>query len=165
MARSTSNPASSMSRGRAAWNWHPRQTLPGIYTVSFMANFSHQQQQRKRMLAMDSMQRQQQSPGDVGWSHLLSVKTRALEGPKAYYGLGSDTTFPWRHPLRIMVLAMLWVQRLFFALSSILFLLCSAGTVASLTYLVYYYHGQEALDEGLLYQFGRVDHRHNYSMY
>ena len=28
-----------------------------------------------------------------------------------------------------------------------------------------YYYGQTALEEGLLYHFQRVDHRHNYSMY
>ena len=39
------------------------------------------------------------------------------------------------------------------------------GTVGILTYLSVYQHGQEALDEGLLYHFQRVDHRHNYSMY
>ena len=39
------------------------------------------------------------------------------------------------------------------------------GTVGILTYLAVYQHGQEALDEGLLYHFQRVDHRHNYSMY
>lgn len=39
------------------------------------------------------------------------------------------------------------------------------GTVGVLTYLAVYYYGPEALDEGLLYHFRRVDHRHNYSMY
>ena len=39
------------------------------------------------------------------------------------------------------------------------------GTVGVLTYLAVYYYGQTALDEGLLYHFQRVDHRHNYSMY
>jgi len=41
----------------------------------------------------------------------------------------------------------------------------SIGTVGVLTYLAVYYYGQTALDEGLLYHFQRVDHRHNYSMY
>ena len=39
------------------------------------------------------------------------------------------------------------------------------GTVGVLTYLAVHYYGQTALDEGLLYHFQRVDHRHNYSMY
>lgn len=46
-----------------------------------------------------------------------------------------------------------------------LFLVCSIGTVGILTYLAVYYYGHEALEEGLLYHFKRVDHRHNYSMY
>lgn len=46
-----------------------------------------------------------------------------------------------------------------------LFLVTSMGTVGVLTYLAVYYYGQTALDEGLLYHFQRVDHRHNYSMY
>ena len=37
------------------------------------------------------------------------------------------------------------------------------GTVGALTYLAVRFHGREALDEGLLYHFQRVDHRHNYS--
>ena len=39
------------------------------------------------------------------------------------------------------------------------------GTVGALTHLAVRHYGREALDEGLLYHFGRVDHRHNYSMY
>eukprot|EP00584_Thalassiosira_punctigera_P008184 CAMPEP_0172545418 /NCGR_PEP_ID=MMETSP1067-20121228/15339_1 /TAXON_ID=265564 ORGANISM="Thalassiosira punctigera, Strain Tpunct2005C2" /NCGR_SAMPLE_ID=MMETSP1067 /ASSEMBLY_ACC=CAM_ASM_000444 /LENGTH=87 /DNA_ID=CAMNT_0013332147 /DNA_START=153 /DNA_END=412 /DNA_ORIENTATION=+ len=50
-------------------------------------------------------------------------------------------------------------------MSSISFLVVSMGTVGILTYLAVLNHGQEALEEGLLYHFQRVDHRHNYSMY
>lgn len=39
------------------------------------------------------------------------------------------------------------------------------GTVGALTHLAVRHYGREALDEGLLYHFGRLDHRHNYSMY
>ncbi len=46
-----------------------------------------------------------------------------------------------------------------------LFLVFSMCTVGSLTYLAVHSYGQKALDEGLLYHFQRVDHRHNYSMY
>ena len=45
------------------------------------------------------------------------------------------------------------------------FLVCSLGTTALLTYLAVLSHGETALEEGLLYHFRRVDHRHNYSMY
>ena len=45
------------------------------------------------------------------------------------------------------------------------FLVVSMGTVGALTQLAVRHYGREALDEGLLYHFGRLDHRHNYSMY
>lgn len=63
------------------------------------------------------------------------------------------------------MLGLFWIQRLLFTMSSILFLLVSMGTVGALTYFAVHYYGQAALDEGLLYHFQRVDHRHNYSMY
>jgi len=46
-----------------------------------------------------------------------------------------------------------------------LFLVFSIGTAVILQYLAVHYYGQVALDEGLLYHFVHVDHRHNYSMY
>ncbi|EED88173.1 predicted protein [Thalassiosira pseudonana CCMP1335] len=47
----------------------------------------------------------------------------------------------------------------------ILFLVFTVGTVGALTHAAVHFHGREALEEGLLYHFQRVDHRHNYSMY
>jgi len=129
---------------------------PVIYTISFMANFSRQQQQRE-MLSRNSTQ---QNPKDIGWRYLLSEQMQF--DPSKSKG---SSTFPWKHPMQILVLAIFWVQRLLFTMSSILFLVVSMGTVGILTYLAVYQHGQEALDEGLLYHFQRVDHRHNYSMY
>jgi len=73
--------------------------------------------------------------------------------------------FPWKHPKQIAVLGIFWVQRILFTMSSMLFLVVSMGTVGILTYLAVHNYGREALDEGLLYHFVRVDHRHNYSMY
>jgi phosphatidylinositol glycan class M len=46
-----------------------------------------------------------------------------------------------------------------------LFLVFTVGTVGALTHAAVHFHGREALEEGLLYHFQRVDHRHNYSMY
>lgn len=46
-----------------------------------------------------------------------------------------------------------------------LFLIFTLGTAGMLTYAAVYLYGSEALNEGLLYHFQRVDHRHNYSMY
>mmetsp|Transcript_31928 Transcript_31928/g.67125 ORF Transcript_31928/g.67125 Transcript_31928/m.67125 type:complete len:560 (+) Transcript_31928:88-1767(+) len=139
---------------------------PVIYTISFMANFSRQQQQREMLARKGS--KKQNSKDDVGWRYLLSEQMQFIgrcfccDDPSKSEGI---STFPWKHPMQILVLAMFWVQRLLFTMSSILFLVVSLGTVGILTYLAVYYYGQEALDEGLLYHFQRVDHRHNYSMY
>lgn len=57
-----------------------------------------------------------------------------------------------------------WVRRLLKP-APILFLATSLITFALLTYLAVLYYGQQALEEGLLYHFSRVDHRHNYSMH
>ncbi|KAL7535655.1 hypothetical protein ACHAXR_006651 [Thalassiosira sp. AJA248-18] len=133
---------------------------PVIYTISFMANFSYQQQQRE-MLGRKSTQ---QKPMDVGWRYLLSEQMQVIEG-RGPSKLDRRSTFPWKHPTRILVLGAFWIQRLFFTLSSILFLVFSFGSAGILAYLAVHYYGQEALDEGLLYHFQRVDHRHNYSMY
>ncbi|KAL9180778.1 hypothetical protein ACHAXT_011231 [Thalassiosira profunda] len=123
---------------------------PVIYTVSFMAHLSRQQQR----IETAARKTQRNIPNDAGWNYLLP--------PPSFRG---TQTFPWRHPMRILVLGAFWVQRLFFTLSSVLFLVFSTGTVAILTYLAVHYYGEEALEEGLLYHFRRVDHRHNYSMY
>jgi phosphatidylinositol glycan class M len=45
------------------------------------------------------------------------------------------------------------------------FLVVSMGTVWTLTYMAVRDYGRDALEEGLLYHFRRIDHRHNYSMY
>jgi GPI mannosyltransferase 1 subunit M len=39
------------------------------------------------------------------------------------------------------------------------------ATFVTLCYLAFLWYGQVALDQGLLYHFARVDHRHNYSMH
>ena len=147
---------------------------PVIYTISFMANFSRQQQQRQ-VLSHSSNGKdsntQEKSKGDdvVGWKYLLSnqdeesMSCRCCNTSKSEEGVGS--TFPWKHPTQILMLGLFWIQRLLFTMSSILFLLISMLTVGALTYFAVHYYGHTALDEGLLYHFQRVDHRHNYSMY
>jgi len=152
---------------------------PVIYTVSFMANFSRQEQQQQRRRqsvssndnhtnssndASSSSSTQQQL--DQGWTHTLSEQMTYFQNcmcctPQSSSGDG----FPWKHPIKILMLALLWIQRLFLTPSSILFLLSSIVTMASTTYAAIHYYGHEALAEGLLYHFGRIDHRHNYSMY
>lgn len=77
----------------------------------------------------------------------------------------TSTTFPWTNPRRLLHLIGIWTRRLFFAPVPLVFLLVSLKTFAGLTYLAVVRYGRVALDEGLLYHFSRVDHRHNYSMY
>ena len=137
---------------------------PIIYTVSFMADFSRQEQQQQQQLAkrksssddrsVTTKQPEEQRmevEGTVGWTNVLSQQ--------------SSSGFPWKHPMKIFTLALLWIQRLFFTWSSILFLLSSILTMVTTTYSAIHFYGNEALNEGLLYHFGRMDHRHNYSMY
>jgi phosphatidylinositol glycan class M len=57
-----------------------------------------------------------------------------------------------------------WARRLLQP-APVLFLATSLMVFAVLTYLAVLYYGQQALEEGLLYHFSRVDHRHNYSMH
>lgn len=86
---------------------------PLIYTVSFMAYFSHQQQSADAIAIFKSNQTK------PGWKHLLSDSMQYLEnciccGPSK----SGRSTFPWKHPLRIVVLVMLWIERLFLTTSS-----------------------------------------------
>lgn len=57
-----------------------------------------------------------------------------------------------------------WVRRLL-SVTPIVFCIVSAATFLALTYLAILWYGDQALEEGLLYHFSRVDHRHNYSMH
>jgi phosphatidylinositol glycan class M len=73
-------------------------------------------------------------------------------------------TFPWLEPKRLLKLIHIWAVRLFTPVP-LLFLVTSLSTFVGLTWLGVQWYGEEALEEGLLYHFSRVDHRHNYSMY
>ena len=75
------------------------------------------------------------------------------------------STFPWTNPMKLLRLAKLWIGRLLFSPKPLLFLISSLATFGFLTWLAVYIYGEIALQEGLLYHFSRVDHRHNYSMY
>lgn len=90
---------------------------PVIYTISFMANFSRQQQQQQqqqrnqkyRVHRVHESAMDVQLKNDVGWKYLLSDYCSEKPG---------TTTFPWTNPTKIAFLALIWVQRLFFTLSS-----------------------------------------------
>ena len=75
------------------------------------------------------------------------------------------STFPWTNPMKLLRLAKLWIGRLLFSPKPLLFLVSFLVTFGFLTWLAVYIYGEIALQEGLLYHFSRVDHRHNYSMY
>ena len=76
-----------------------------------------------------------------------------------------ESPFPWTNPGRLLHLIGLWIQRLFLTPSAVLFLVISLSTFGGLTYLAVLGYGDKALEEGFLYHFSRVDHRHNYSMH
>lgn len=87
---------------------------PVIYTISFMANFSRQQQcqQQRRDGSRHSRESDTDVPlkKNVGWRYQLSDYRRNDDG---------ITTFPWTNPRKIAILAVCWVQRLFFTMSSV----------------------------------------------
>lgn len=131
---------------------------PIIYTASFMAYLSLQEQSL-------SLPSKTVNTIRKGWLHKMeplavtsSINTSAQSNRNQY-------PFPWGNPKRLYQLVKLWIQRLLFTPSSIIFLTCFLVTFGILTYLAVLFYGQEALDEGLLYHFSRVDHRHNYSMF
>jgi len=153
---------------------------PVIYTISYMANFAYNNERRmydakKTKVEEELLLQQRQivvvtTNGQCGSSPFgnnnttLAVKSREEEEEEEEEERMSSS-FPWTHPKRIVKLAILWSKRLFLTASSMTFLAVSIGTVGILTYLAVRQYGPMALDEGLLYHFVRIDHRHNYSMY
>jgi len=73
--------------------------------------------------------------------------------------------FPWRQPKAFGYLILTWTRRLFGQVNPVLFLISAVTSFAVSTYAAYSVYGAVAIQEGLLYHFSRVDHRHNYSMY
>lgn len=65
---------------------------------------------------------------------------------------------------RVTSYVMTWARRLLKP-EPLIFFAAFSATFALLTYLAVYWYGETALQEGLLYHFSRVDHRHNYSMH
>ena len=94
---------------------------PVIYTISFMAYFSRQQQQNK-VYANKLSSKQKQNVNDVGWRYLLSEQKMQFmdciccDRSKVEGKMGR--TFPWKHPMQILILAVFWVQRLLLTMSS-----------------------------------------------
>lgn len=74
----------------------------------------------------------------------------------------NDKTLPMLY--QITKTFVIWIRRLL-APVPIVFGVTSSLTFAALTVAAVLLYDYEALDEGLLYHFTRVDHRHNYSMH
>ena len=128
---------------------------PIIYTVSFMAYISLQEQ------SLQTKSRTKKSMSStIGW---YSVMTPVIDDDTVNSRI--KYPFPWLNPIRLLKLIRLWIQRLLLTLSSLLFLNFSMTTFAVLTNIAVKLYGDESLEEGLLYHFSRLDHRHNYSMF
>ena len=124
---------------------------PIIYTASYMAYFAHEGERRR--LTNDKSK-------VIGWKtemKPLSTKNGSEKESQRY-------SFPWLQPTRLIQLIKLWIFRVL-SPSPILFFASSMITFGTLTYLAVHFYGHIALEEGLLYHFSRVDHRHNYSMF
>jgi len=131
---------------------------PVIYTASFMAYFAYQDEIWDNGNGNDNEKLDQDKEMKTARRSKYDTSQNGERDPKRV-----DDSFPWLEPLRLLRLVHLWVCRII-SPAPILFLAMSISTFAALTYLAVYFYGQEALDEGLLYHFSRVDHRHNYSM-
>eukprot|EP00956_Cyclotella_meneghiniana_P011317 scaffold15934_cov52-Cyclotella_meneghiniana.AAC.5 len=104
---------------------------PLIYTVSFMAYLSHEEQSLLRQQKDNKKCSSISSSVGSGssWSHLLSEQMQYVENCMCCFNGSSSSlsnkfkinnaTFPWRHPVKIFVLGILWVERLFFTMSSV----------------------------------------------
>ena len=107
---------------------------PLIYTVSFMAYLSHEEQSILRQ-QKDNKKYDSSSSSSVGisgssWSHLLSEQMQYMGNCMCCFNgsssslskklnKGNNAAFPWRHPVKIFVLGILWVERLFLTMSSV----------------------------------------------
>jgi phosphatidylinositol glycan class M len=128
---------------------------PIIYTLSFMSHFAKQED--------DEYNNNHNS--DMSRNHRWKVEMETINDGQ--YDMSNESKlypFPWLKPRRFMRLVKLWLSRLF-SPTPILFLLTSMMTFGGFTFLAIYLYGSKALEEGLLYHFSRVDHRHNYSMF
>jgi len=96
-------------------------------------------------------------------SYMAYLATRG-SGDNALVATNTTTRFPWTEPRRLLSLIGIWIRRLF-APVPLVFMVSSLATFVGLTYLAVLWYGEIALQEGLLYHFSRLDHRHNYSMY
>ena len=72
---------------------------------------------------------------------------------------GSESIFQ-----KLISFVFMWAKRLLTP-APLVFFVTFMATFLGLTYMAYVWYGSVSLEEGLLYHFSRVDHRHNYSMH
>jgi len=130
---------------------------PIIYTVSFMSHFAKLEDEYIN-------NHNNVASHYYGWK--VEMKEQLKDGKK-HHDMSDESKvypFPWFEPRRFMELVKLWFFRLV-SPAPLLFLLTSMLAFGGFTFLAASVYGPKALEEGLLYHFSRVDHRHNYSMF
>jgi len=139
---------------------------PVIYTVSYMAHFSFREQSIEVESGHGSFRSMTPSTPDKDNAPVLTNVHENVSTNKSNFKSEHELyPFPWFNPKRLVQLILLWIRRLFFTPSSIIFASFFILTFGTLTFLAVHLYGEEALQEGLTYHFSRVDHRHNYSMF
>jgi GPI mannosyltransferase 1 subunit M len=93
--------------------------------------------------------------------YTLSFMTAFISRRGEPFGYLQQSKSKLQHLQRFLYL---WLRRLL-APAPVLFGATSAAVFVGLTYLAVQQYGIIALEQGLLYHFSRVDHRHNYSMH
>lgn len=124
---------------------------PIIYTASYMAYFAYEGERRTSTNRISKV---------GGWKNQM----KPFESNNGKLQDSQRYPFPWFQPGRLIQLVKLWIFRVL-APTPILFFASSVITFGTLTHLAVKFYGHVALEEGLLYHFSRVDHRHNYSMF
>lgn len=126
---------------------------PIIYTASYMAYFAHEGERRYLKVGSDKLK-------VIAWKNEMKPSDAKKDAEKE----NERFPFPWLQPKRFLQLIKLWVFRVMTP-TPIVFFLSSMFMFGMLTFLAVHYYGPIAMEEGLLYHFSRVDHRHNYSMF
>ncbi len=136
---------------------------PIIYTISFMAYISLQEQSMITNRRGDT----ELLSEHIGWCQRMPPVDDESRKDTYHSKLKQrrNYPFPWTNTKRLVTLIGLWTQRLLFTIAPLLFLIVSMVTFGTLTYLAVKLYGDASLHEGLLYHFSRLDHRHNYSMF
>ena len=96
--------------------------------------------------------------------YTVSFMTAFVIRPSDGSTVHSRRSWSQSHIRAMVEVLILWMQR-FLTPAPFLFASTSVVTFGVCTYVAVQMYGNDALQEGLLYHFSRVDHRHNYSMH